>query len=270
MTIITEIGTAPLPGLDKIDELFKQLKRCKTNIQRLNVLVKLEDQLRKLFGTEFNIEIRHVGVYSDNFIVIPELKQVGKLTNTKDIVKLGHIKKLNFVIGILLINEATPRELTSILLHEIGHVTAHISNSIALLYKVLTPINSIISIFSKIPILGIALFPILIITSRTLNWTSHFSEYDADKFAVKYGYGDELIKVIHRWEKHEKNQKIFSNRTFSEKLELCVDLLKDFFLGDTHPDYKSRVKSIAIEIKKNYLKEYKSKTLQRVLDSYKL
>lgn len=270
MQIITEIGKHPLSGMQEIDALFKHVKRCKTNSQRMEVLSKMEDQLRQTFMTEFSIEIKYVGIYSDNFIVIPELKPSGKLTTTQDLVKLGHIKKLNFIIGMDLIVDATPRELTAILLHEIGHVTTHISNSIIVLHNILKPINSISNVLSRIPILGTVLFPIIIITSRSLNWTQHVFEYNADKFAVKYGYGDELAKLIHRWDTHEKNQNTFSNKRFSEKLDLAISLIKDSILGVTHPTYKSRIKTISNEMKKNYLKEYKSKTLQKVLDYYNL
>ncbi len=270
MRLITEIGKNVLSGLDKIDLLFKELKTGKNVANRGQTLVKMENQLESIFGSPFTLEIEYLGSYSDNFIVIPMLKQRGKIETEEDFVNLGTVKKMNIIIGMELVKDLRPRELTAIMLHEIGHVAGHISESVIKLYNILWPIHKVTSFLTRLPIIGFILIPIFIITSRSLNWTRHVFEYGADKFAVRYGYGDELASAAHKWAISEKKYNDISEKTLSQKLGIIVNLFKNKTVGTTHPKDEDRIKSIVQEMKTNYMNKYKSKRLQKILDYYKL
>lgn len=270
MRLITEIGKNVLPGLDKIDLLFKELKTGKNVAKRGQTLVKMENQLEKIFGSPFTLEIEYLGPYSDNFVVIPILKQAGKITTKEDFVSLGNVKKMNIIVGMELVKELRPRELTAIMLHEIGHVAEHISQSVIKLYNLLWPIHKVTNFLTKLPIIGLLLIPIFIITSRSLSWTQHVFEFSADKFAVKYGYGDELASAAHKWAKSDQKYNKLSGKTLMQKLGIIADLFSGKVFGVTHPKNEDRIKAIVQEMKKNYSNQYKSKRLQKILDYYKL
>ena len=269
MKIITEIGKHVLPGLNKLDDAFKELKVGKNSADRGKTLVKLEKQLERIFGTLFSLELEYIGPFSDNFVVIPVFKKSGKLETKEDYVKLGIVKKMNIIIGMEMIRESRPRELTAVMLHEIGHVAGHISASVDKIYRIIKPINNITNIASRLPIIGMVVLPITILTSRTLNWTSHVHEYNADKFAVKYGYGDELSSIIHRWSLLKKKNEQ-SSKTLLQKLSIITSFINKKVMGTTHPKNPDRIKSIVEEMKKNYVGKYKSKRLQTILKHYDL
>lgn len=261
--IFLEIGIHAPSKFKKIDECFKELK-LKNKSQQHKVIIKLENVLEDIFGTVFEIDLQKIGSYVDNCAVLPQFKKVGKISYKNNIEQLGHIKKMIMILGVDLIKGSTPRELTAILLHEVGHIVNHTSNTIGIISKIISNISIVTDPLSRVPIIGGVLLPIFIFTTRTMHWTEHIGEYNADKFPVQHGYGDELVSVIHKWNLQYQRDK--NKQTFIQK----VGMLKDIILGTTHPKDTKRIQRIVESIKLNYSKKYKSKKLNKILDYYSL
>ena len=260
--IILEVGKNPLPGLSELDSLFDELKKSKTTSKDEMIRKKIEKCMEKIFGTQFFIDFHYLGTFSNNCAVIPIFKYSGRIEKAEDFVKLGNVKKVYIILGNELVKAAAPRELTAIFLHEIGHIVNHISNSLSAISDVTYKLTYIFNSLNHIPLLNILILPLYIISSRTLYFTQHVGEYNADKFAAEYGYGDELISVIHKWNLEYKKQE--SEKNFWAYLSQ----LKAFILGQTHPEDVDRIKKLAEEIKKNYANRYRSKKLEKILNEY--
>ena len=121
--LLLEVGSNVLPGLSNIDSLFYKLK---TTNNYSKCISQLEKEFQKIFGCVFIIDIARSSLWIDNCGIIPTFKKTGEITKKEDLVKLGSIKKLNIILGEKIIDIATPRELTAIFLHEIGHLVNHI------------------------------------------------------------------------------------------------------------------------------------------------
>lgn len=260
--LILEIGKNRLPGLNELDLLFKDLKSSKTPLEAEKIKKKIEKQMEKVFGCPFEIDLHYIGPFADNCGVIPILKSYGTIEKEETSVKLGSVRRVYIILGMALVNQCTPREITSIFLHEIGHIVNHISSTLSTLHDWMLKFNILFSTLNAIPVINVAVLPLYIITSRTLFFTQHVGEYHADKFAVEYGYGDELISVIHKWnleENHEDNKTTFWR---------FLSVLKSLIMGQTHPTHKDRIKKLVEEIKKNYAGQYKNKRIEKILDEY--
>ena len=262
MDILLEVGKNVLPGLTDLDVLFTDLKKTEKSTDEAKIKIKIEKLLTKIFSTPFELDIHHLGDLSYNCAVMPILKSNGKIEKGEDFVKLGNIKKVYIILGTNLLKDITPREMTAIILHEIGHIVNHIGESLSSLRYFSHKTSYILSVLNHVPVLNAVILPLYIISSRTLYFTSHVGEYNADKFAAEYGYGDELISVIHKWDLEES--KYNSQKNFTSYLSQ----LKYFILGKSHPDDKDRIKELAEEIKKNYSNKYKSKKLENILNEY--
>jgi len=262
--IFLEIGIHAPNSFKEIDNKFKELKLEKDRSKQHKLIVGFENTLEHIFGTTFSIELQHMGSYTDNCAILPQYSKTGKLSYKDKIIQLGNINKIYMILGVDLIKESTPRELTAILLHEIGHIVNHSSQTILKIQKLFSNISSFIDPFNKIPIIGGIFFPLLLIVTRTMHWTEHVGEYNADKFPIQYGYGDELASVIHKWDLQYCKDK--------NKVSLLqkIGIFKDILLGSTHPGDSKRIKNIVNEIKLNYSKKYKSKRLNNILDYYSL
>lgn len=171
-----------------------------------------------------------------------------------------YIKKVYIIIGIDLINMFSPRELTSILLHELGHVYTYTSNLPRLLLNVFQKFVGFVGEIFKTPILAIlnllslpayAIASLIVITlTRSLTFLEHKSEYRADQFPIKYGYGDEFVKVLYRLHKHVETKK---HRVWYEKL---WSFINSWFIPSTHPASSKRINEMSDKILDEYKKIY--------------
>jgi len=261
MELLYERGSNALPQLNQVDAMFKVLKRLEPSKVR-PVVNKLEKLLSKLFGTTVIIELQNHGDLTDNFAVLPILKDKPEENRlTAKSITLNDIDVLYFMIGIDLIKQSKPRQITAILLHEIGHVVEHVTRMNALFDSVLHRIKYISDILSRVPIINFIFGPLFIITTRSLNFRNHQYEHNADQFAVKYGYGDDLAQ----WcltDVNASKQKVPFNFTG------IAYRLKRIFEGSDHPSFKKRIAVIAKEMKKSYGKEYGNKKIETLLDKY--
>lgn len=261
--IVLEVGTNQLPGLDKVDELFKQLKNSKSKSKSYQILGQIEKQLKNIFGTEFELDLDYLTEYSLNAVVIPVYNGFDNILQNEHEIKLKSIKKVYIILGARLLNDCTHKEMTAIVLHEIGHIVNHLSETLSIVRGLTYPIHKLLNIFSRVPIVNMLALPLMILTSRTLSFTSHVGEYDADKFAVQYGYGDELISIMHKYNLEYKKSKS-SGFSFSRMINTMIT----FLTGTTHPTDEQRIRKMIKEIRSKYNRNYKSKKLQRIIDEH--
>ncbi len=255
--VLLEIGTNRLQGLQQVDLIFKQLKACKDKLDIAKLNKKLEIYLSKLLSCKVEIYTDYLGSGAFNFCVIPIYK-FGKINKNKKKIELGNIERLHLVYGKELLDELNPREITAILLHEIGHIVNHLTGGLKVLNEISELSTKFITLLSKIPIIGQSVFGILFLVGRSLYFTQHMSEYNADKLAVEYGYGDELIHAF----KIFKNKEIESHGKFLRTLYI----IRDFIYGSTHPNSERRIKKIITMIKNEYANEYKNSRIKEILD----
>jgi len=256
--LLLEVGSNVLPGLSNIDSLFYKLK---TTNNYSKCISQLEKEFQKIFGCVFIIDIARSSLWIDNCGIIPTFKKTGEITKKEDLVKLGNIKKLNIILGEKIIKIASPKELTALFLHEIGHLVNHIGEFVSIVQKSMLFTKFILFVVNLF-IGAIYLIPIILIVTRTLFWTSHVGEYNADKFVVEYGYGDEFISLFHKFEKHF---------TIDSEMPIVKVLVRvsQFIVGSTHPSNEDRIKKIAEIIKNEYSDKYKlDKKTKKILDQY--
>lgn len=259
--VLFEVGTNRLDGLNVVDDLFKCLKNSKNKSEAHKILVKLEKQLKMIFGTDFEMDIDYFAQDHDNAFVVPVYRGYDEIIKTDKEVKLKAIRKVYIMLGATLINNHTPREITAVILHEIGHIVNHLTETQQIIENATYPIHNMLHRLIYIPIINVVALPIMILSSRTLSFTSHIGEYNADKFAVEYGYGDELIMTMHKmgakYTKHSPN-----NFSIKRWLNILIDLL----LGGSHPSYDDRVKKMIQIIKTEYSKQYKNRKLETFIE----
>ena len=264
-TLIYERGKVTLPGLSKIDDLFLELQQSNSQKQR-RVITRLESEMSKIFGTEIIMELHTYGEFSNNFAILPILKskqnaQDNEVTSMK--IKLNNIDAAYMFLGSEILEYSTPYELTAILLHEIGHLTEHTTRIQKLLLERLFKIKYIADVWSKIPILNTIFTPLLILTTRTLSFTNHAHEYNADRFAVKYGYGDELANWCSKHLKMQKKE--------PQKLSVLMRITKfidSWFDDSDHPKFEKRIVAIVNDMETKYRKQYSSKQIKVILDKH--
>ena len=192
---------------------------------------------------------------------------------------LLRIKKVHFFIDIHLFMytlKLTPAELVGVLLHEIGHITYH-QNFITRFFSNFLSRTKNIAIFSTFistirfilyamppQIIGIFL-AIMFLFTRTLSFFEHKEEYYCDKFAVKYGYGDELAKAFIKLGKYTGNVNTKSSRGLFMKI---IDFVKTVLNIATHPVEINRICKIADRLKDEYIESYPKikNTLERDLN----
>jgi hypothetical protein len=266
MDVIFEVGIRRIKDLEKIDMLFYKLKMSKDKFERNKILREFEIELEKIFSVSVFIEYHHFGSYSQNFAIAPEIKinKDVKIKEYDDFVKFVNVKRVNLIFGNDFIKMHTPAELTAILLHEIGHLTNYISTATNMFFNIMRSLYLISRPFQSLPIIGTIFYPIFLLTSRSLNFREHIGEYEADKFAVKYGYGDELISAINKW----KNQEIKHKSSFS--LLERLSMLQDLITKTDHPDNDDRILKITELMKKTYADKYNLPKIQKLLNSYKV
>lgn len=260
--ILYEDEVLQLNGLNKVDKLIEKLQNSTLNSDREIIKKQLEEQLQNVFNTKFEIDIHYLGVYSYNFGVIVEYGKpnIDKKITDAELKELSKIKKIKMIMGFKLLTQLKPRQTTAIILHEMGHVVNHLAKSIIDLRKLLIPINTVLYTLSVIPGLHILSFPLFLIVSRSLLFTEHMQEYNADKFAVQCGYGTEMMQVLRMFDKHEKKPAL----SFSDILQK----IQDFFLGTTHPSSEDRIKKMIHLIKEGYEDKYKGLDLKKILAEY--
>ena len=163
------------------------------------------------------------------------------------------IERIYIIIGAEMIHALSSRGLTAVLLHEIGHVFSHTSNFPTIIERWMKTLSTlgfvktaIISPFLTSTV-SLPISAMFLLVSRTLTFVEHLGEYGADKYAAKYGYADEIIKVLHKFQQEEhfaNKQKSFFRKIF--------DFLFQMFFPKTHPSDNKRICKLAEDMKTKY------------------
>lgn len=182
-------------------------------------LKKLEKALKSDFNIDCQIKILYDKRYSNYFFgmrVYPseeELKRIAlKIVESKDKTSIKFEKCKNVLIEIdpdLLWNKdinATPREITAVLLHEIGHKIY--SNEY--IYYYITRLNikygvdlgsltAMIAAKLFVPLIIIGLLAVYNVSSIVFSKMVYINgEKDADSLPTKFGYGEDIFTLLDR------------------------------------------------------------------------
>jgi Zn-dependent protease with chaperone function len=195
-----------------------------------------------------------------------------------------YIKKIYIIIGVEAMHVWTPRELTAIMLHELGHVFIHTANLPGIIIGIVKKIvaasiptriaagavlqylgyltGSLISISTFFSI-GVLLF----FVSHSLTFLEHRTEYKADQFAAKYGYGDEMIKALYKIH-HIEVKKIEQTPWYKKILKALWEF---FIYAPDHPPSSKRIERLSDDIEESYKQMYPklSKELNIIISDIK-
>ncbi len=283
--ILNEVSEYAPKKLREMEETFAILKKSSNN---KNARLQLLKQVK-----EFT-KIHDVVLFFDNdfnFGVIPKYKEVEFLEiaksflnvfsekksplSNKKLIKIKTVEESSEFIDIVyiyigkpLLKMLTPSELVAVLLHELGHVystTTHIPGNLAILFKniLLKPIKS--KMFQNDAILSKLLFLYSMVISvlvHGITFTQHAGEHKADNFALKYGYGDDMITALNKFNKIEKLFKKTNPKakTFLKKIiELFWDVFSitdDEKRMQPHPELKKRIEKLERQMFEEYKKIY--------------
>jgi hypothetical protein len=263
--IILEVAVERSSILKKIDDNFFNLKRDIGNKEYKSELIKNIKEFTGIKNVTFTLkkdstEAWIIPLYNQTFVL--KISELFKQKNESDSIETAdkdfskHIDRIFICFGYNLINKCSPRQLTAILLHEIGHIYAHSGNYahyVWWLSRKLRILNSALLYRFVLP--GtFFLVVILSLVSRSLTFFEHYGEYHADEYAAKYGYGDELAKVLHnfhleitRMEERNKKDSFFSK---------IYDMVYNIFITHEHPDRKDRICNLLNKIMTEYKERY--------------
>ena len=286
---IFEVSKYTPKNLKSIEKLFNQLKKSPFDIYVKKQLVDKIKSFTKINQVTFSVKKNFFNasvlpIYNQNLSksisnIIKDFKghdfnqsieplKLKKMTSLEE--SSDYIKKIFIVFGEPLVEQFSAAELTAILLHEIGHVYMTTSNAptiilnsfkeiMTLTSKILGTISigSIAIGYKKIFELGSSSFLIfiLLILTQGITFLERLHEKAADNFAIKYGYGIEIlttIKFLDNIGKRERSKKNLLIKIFTK----IVEILKDIFSPSSHPSPEKRIKDIENQIKKNCIEIY--------------
>ncbi len=241
------------PILKELDGEFLKLKN--NNQTKVENIKTIQQLIRKFTGSKYvylNVKKKMFNAY-----VIPiyngrfykKVKHDIKSTDENTIEGSQYIDRIYITFGRTLINNSSHKQLTAILLHELGHAylhKSHVMSFVKTITKVSTGIGTIV--VSLLNGILIPLFLPLFLVSRTFSFLDHREEYNADNFALKYGYGDDFAKTMLLSHKYETNNKT--------KMKKIFDSLMYLLLPPEHPHSKNRIKNLNSTYLKKYQKIY--------------
>ena len=240
------------PILKEIDGEFLKLKNTKLVKDQRPIKKQLQILIRKFTGSKHVF----VNIKKDlnNAYVIPiyngmfykKVKQDIKSINERGIEGSQYIDRIYITFGQKLINKLSHTQLTAVLLHELGHAFLHKSHIMIFVNSIIKSSHAIIVLISMKYFLNYFLIPIIpyLIIVRTIGFLDHKEEYNADKFAAKYGYADDIADVMLMF--HNINVK---NKS---KIRRIFDSIISFILPTSHPLSKNRLK----KLHNHYMKKY--------------
>ena len=223
-----------------IENYFGQLK---TSIDS-SITKKMESELSTIYKKSFKIDIIKSGMRKNLFVmsVIPETSTLDKITmsimnkkTTLQTITDLWTKCNKWTIEIdqnILTSQFTERELTALLLHEIGHVVA--SNAIPIRIKNVMQ-YTMMSAYSHLnPILSDKLFnkvlklPIMNSCTFCNSRNDLKEEIKADKYSAKNGYAGDLLSAIDKLTSLQKmNQSITKDSEMEKSTKYTLDLVDD-------------------------------------------
>lgn len=274
--------------LKNIEFVFERLKRTEFNDinlrKKLLNLIKDFTKIREIIiiyeNKGFNAGI--IPVYKAD--AVKDLGShliniIGGKSYNKDVISPKSLEQLKFVreparavktlylmMGIPLLKKITGGEFVALLLHELGHVYSVTSN---LPYQILTKIRDILSAIDNqqiillimVAIYHIIFFYILVVYGIIYGITliNRRSETAADRYATIYGYGDDLISLLSKFNSKTKYHPIISNNLILSRLVTNIKNIFKFIIKPTdHPIEQKRINDIEDLIFNEYKNLYPS------------
>lgn len=282
MISLFEVANNVRPEIKLIHKTFSEIKE-RNKYNALDI-ISLTSCLERIFKCKFNIEF----IPNEwNAYVLPfyESKNKEITIDNKTPVEISSIMKtaseINIWFGIPFLKDFTSGELTAILLHELGHVYIDSTTKIYMIAQaidtffisILEFISSILGAINLVtlasggdrlikPVFSASLCVLIYALKLPCRICSRKNEKLADNYAVKMGYGDELISAFMKLDK-ETSKDI----GFFTKLKRFVI---SFLFLNTHPNTKDRVNTILKDIEKDYSDKYPnvSKNIEKVFEKY--
>ena len=258
--------------LKGIDQNFARIKKNKNdlaakkelteNIKKFSRIDHIVLTFKKNYFNAAVIPIYNRSLSLDLLDIFKDF-EAGKNIKTLNIVEESnkYIKKMYIIFGNDIIDMFSERELTAIFLHELGHSFTYTANLPRILLTLFQKSVGIAGMMLKTPILtllNLLTLPTYIISSlivmtlvRSLTFMEHRSEYKADQFAVKYGYGDEMIKVLYKL--HNKQVEAESKQEWYTKI---WNFIGGLFTPSSHPKSSKRIEEINEQMLTSYKKLY--------------
>lgn len=271
-------------ALEKRPEILKkleeQLKILKQDLSNKQIISQIEDTFKEFTHVkhvQLTIENKWKDSLNASVLGIPFIQKVqtalfsflDKIKNKgiSSEVKMKdmehdipfYLERVYLILSPKLFNEFNERQIVAIILHEIGHLYNHdfsifnyLFNIFVILLNKSLFLGSVISLILHHAISFSAFTISIFLFSRTLTFLEHRSEYNADKYPVKYGYGDDFIEVLKKFE-----EKKVTSKTNNKWLKKLIAFMTDVFIVSTHPTTSNRIVEVAKIIRKEYCQQYK-------------
>jgi Zn-dependent protease with chaperone function len=242
-------------GLSDFDEIHGTLKRKLEKGDSINSLIsKYAGIAKKTFKIPVYLEIdntseKQASTYF-SIRVNQDFDKVDKSDFDIDLLKAYDIKDVKLVLTTGLIKLYSPRELTAVLLHEIGHIHDHVKSTSVVLNSYIRRMSRFIGKTAVILSFLTGCIPIIYIISRYAVVGARKTEYKSDEFCVRQGYGEELYSAISKIDDIRKPK---SQNILKRILSVFTDVL---FSRSEHPDASKRLKHISNVMLKNYENDY--------------
>ena len=267
-----------------IDGAFRSLKEDYHSVAPKTTIKEI---LEKMFpGNKFDITITVVGDKDEKepeffvMAVYPEISTIDKMIsavasseNTKAIQKLWETNKVWYIeIDSKVLKDgyfdASEKELTAMLLHEIGHIvcTNSIPNRVSLIlrYEIARAGIEKRSLLKGKVFRTIMSLPVLdsCISDNKKSHSSIKEEIKADNFVKKAGYDKELLSVLTKLSKSDKLKKGSIDDKMSKGSEFMMSTL-----GDIQARRDNLAKSKLLRIRENCDSEYISNILDESISN---
>ena len=176
---------------------------------------------------------------------------------------LTHIKKATILVDYDLFFKKlklTSSELIGVILHEVGHLTYHTSFFPGLFKHLFRfgldaalRIAGLARLLRLIPLdLTLTIWATSLLCSRTLSIFEHMEEYDCDKYAIKYGYGDELISAFIKLNEYTSGKFTTKRGIFSKLFNYTKSILNI----TSHPTDVNRICKMSKLVQQDYTDDY--------------
>lgn len=181
--------------------------------------------------------------------------------------KSDQIDHIYLFLGKDLLKKLTSAEIVAVLLHEFGHMYSRTSNIPFLIHRLFknilinVPIVNTVLFLNKLisPEIFMLILTLYILNIHGMSFVDRIGEYTSDEYAVRYGYGDELISLFQKF-KDERNRPLNKKQTliseFQYWIKQIIDLLFFIFTPGEHPDVDKRIETIRNLMKTRYKKIY--------------
>lgn len=287
---LLEVSQYAPQTLKNLEKIFARLKRDKSNVKTRHALIEQIGKFTKIndisieFTNDFNAGV--IPIYNVNNVKEVVKTFVNRLSSsvgsispddlkiTQSVVESEkNIKRIYMFIGKPLLDVMTPAELVSIILHEIGHIyiaSTNLIDSVSEFFKFV--FNNTFRFFAIFKLYNSMVNNIVIMSTQLficyqlivlglvhgITFTQRVAEYKSDNFAVKYGYGDELINVLNIFGKYKKREYSGQNRlsVIEKWFYKFIVLVKMILNPQVHPEDDARIKNLEKQIFNEYKKLY--------------